>query len=165
VRQLERIVGVTAVAGAGEVGSGDDDEAGPFGPEHLEGRDVAHAHAEAGVGNLDLLCGAGDALVGDHHVTLGMGVSNQVVVGVLQEGGYGRGLVPGAVGPGAGGLQARHHGGIGFEEEGVGSLAGPGREVVVDGVELASDLVDAEDRSLLVGVIDPVPERGQQSKP
>src|SRR5271165_2911573 len=72
------------------------------------------------------------------------------------------GLVPGAVGPGAGGLQARHHGGVGFEEEGVGSLAGPGREVVVDGVELDGDLVDAEDRSRLVGVIDPVPEGGAE---
>ena len=38
---MEGIVGVAAVAGGGETGSGDDDEAGPFGPEHLEGRDVA----------------------------------------------------------------------------------------------------------------------------
>jgi hypothetical protein len=80
----------------------------------------------------------------------------------LEEGGDGCGLVPGAVGPGAGGLQARYHGGVGFEEECVGSLAGPGWEVVVDGVELDSDLVDAEDRSRLVGVIDPVPERGAE---
>jgi len=156
---------VTVVAGAGEAGSGDDDEAGPFGPEHLEGGEEAHTDAEAGVGDLDLLRGAGDDLVGDHHVTLGMAVGNQVVVGVLQEGRNRGRLVAGAVGPGAGGLQARHYGGIGFEEEGVGSLAGPGREVVVDGVELDGDLVDAEDRSRLVGVVDPVPERGQQSKP
>ena len=58
--------------GAGEAGSGDDDEAGPFGTEHLEGRDVANADADAGVGDLDLLRGVGDDLVGDHHVTVGM---------------------------------------------------------------------------------------------
>ena len=82
---MEGIVGVTAVAGAGEAGSAGDDEAGPFGTEHLEGRDVAHAYAEAGVGDLDLLRGVGDDFVGDHHVVVGMGVGNQVVVGVLQK--------------------------------------------------------------------------------
>ncbi len=35
--------------------------------------------------------------MGDHHVMAGTGVSNQVVVGVLQEGGDGGRLVPGAV--------------------------------------------------------------------
>ena len=64
-----------------------DDEASPFGPEHLEGRDVAHTNAEAGVGDLDLLRGVGDHFVGDHHVVVGMGVGNEVVVGVLMEGG------------------------------------------------------------------------------
>jgi hypothetical protein len=92
-------------------------------------------------------------------------VGNQVIVGVLHEGGDGRRLVPGTAGPGAGGLQARHQGSVSFEEEGVGPLAGPCREVVVDGVELDGDLVDAEDRSCLVGVIDPVQNAGQKSKP
>jgi hypothetical protein len=104
----------------------------------------------------------GNDLVGDHHVVAGMGVGDEVVVGVLQEGGDCGRFVPGAVGPGAGGLQARHHGGVGFVEEGVGSLAGPGGEVVVDGVELDGDLVDAEDGFRLVGMIDPVPERGAE---
>jgi hypothetical protein len=72
---LERIVGVTAVADAGVADSGDDDEAGPFGTAHLEWRDVADAHADAGVGDLDLLRGD---FVGDHHVMVGMCVGNQV---------------------------------------------------------------------------------------
>ena len=49
-----------------------DDEAGPFGSEHLERRDLAHAHAEAGVGDLDLLRGVGDDLMGRHHVVAPM---------------------------------------------------------------------------------------------
>ncbi len=153
---------MTAVTGAGGTGSAGDDEARPFGTEHLEGRDVADADADAGARDLDLLRGVGDYLVGDHHVVAGMGVGDEVVVGVLHEGGDGGRLVPGAGDPGAGGLQARQQGSVGFEKEGVGSLAGPSREVVAVGVELDGDLVDAEDRSCLVGVVDPVPERGAE---
>ena len=69
--------------------SGDDDEAGPFGAEHLEGRDVADADADAGVGDLDLLRGVGDDFVGDHHVVASVSVGDEVVVGVLEEGGDG----------------------------------------------------------------------------
>lgn len=60
--------------------------------------------------------GAGDGLVSDHNLLMGAGVGDQVGVSVLQEGGEGGRLAPGTAGPGVGGLQAQHQGGIGFEK-------------------------------------------------
>ena len=64
---------MTAIADAGGAGSAGNGEAGPFGSERFEGRDVALIHAKAAVGDVRLLLGVGDDLV-----MAGMGVRTQV---------------------------------------------------------------------------------------
>lgn len=94
-----------------------EDKADPFRSQHLERGHVTDSDPEAGVRDLNLLGGAGDHLVGNDDIPVGVSVRREVVVSILKEGCYPGRLVSGAGRPGAGGLETWQDTGIRLQEE------------------------------------------------